>query len=203
MSSDAMRPGLLYPLLLALLLSAPACAQSGVVQRCDAAPVRDTSNAVARELRTQYARIAAAMRHEDIDALAAVYAPELTVYMPNGQTWDYEQSLAYSRAGFAQVDSTILATSRIVALRVCGTRATATVLQQWARIQRRGGAPTRTETAAVQDETWTRTPSGWKRARIDEIVSGVMFIDGKPVDPTRPYDPAAPPYDPDAPAGPR
>jgi len=190
-------------LLLSFALSATACAQSGVVQRCDAAPVRDTSNAVARALRTQYGRIAAAMRREDLAGLAAVYAPELTVYMPNGETWDYERSLAYSRAGFEQVDSTILASSRIVALRVCGERATATVLQQWARMQRRSGALTRTETAAVQDETWIQTSSGWKRARIDEIVTGVMFIDGKPVDPTRPYDPAAPPYDPYASVGPR
>lgn len=190
-------------LLLSFALSATACAQSSGVQPCSAAPVRDTANAVARALRTQYARIATAMRREDLDSLAAVYSPDLVVRTPTGETWDYARSLAYSRAGFEQVDSIILISNRIVALRVCGTRATATVLQQWARMQRRGGALTRTETAAVQDETWMNTASGWKRARIEEVVMGVAFIDGKPVDPTRPYDPAAPPYDPNASAGPR
>lgn len=189
-------------LLLSFALSATACAQSGGVQPCSAAPVRDTANPVARALRTQYARIATAMRREDLDSLAAVYSPDLVVRTPTGETWDYARSLAYSRAGFEQVDSIILISNRIVALRVCGTRATATVLQQWARMQRRGGALTRTETAAVQDETWMNTASGWKRALIEEVVMGVAFIDGKPVDPTRPYDPAAPPYDPNASAGP-
>ena len=196
-----MRP-LLHVLLLSLAVTAPACAQSGVVARCDAAPVRDTSNVVARALRTQYARIASAMRREDIDSLAAVYSPDLVVRTPTGETWDLQRSLAYSRAGFEQVDSIILNSNRFVALRVCGTRATVTVLQQWARMQRRGGVPTRTETAAVQDETWIQTSSGWKRALIEEVVMGVAFIDGKPVDPTRPYDPAAPPYDPNASASP-
>ena len=195
-----MRP-LLHLLLLSFAFSATARAQSGVVQRCDAAPVRDTSNAVARALRTQYARIDTAMRREDLGALAALYAPELTVYTPTGETWNYEQSLAYSRAGFEQVDSTLFTSNRFVALRVCDTRATATVLQQWARIQRVGGAPRRRATAAVQDETWTRTASGWMRARIENVVMGIGYDDGEPFDPTRPYVPAAPPSNPDAPGG--
>ncbi|MFL5382577.1 MAG: DUF4440 domain-containing protein [Longimicrobiaceae bacterium] len=186
-------------LLLSFAITATACAQSGVVQPCDAAPVRDTSNAVARALRTQYARIDSAMRREDLGALVALYSPTLTVFTPTGETWDLERSLAYSRAGFEQVDSTLFTSNRIVALRVCGTRATATVLQQWARIQRLGDVRRRRATVAVQDETWTRTASGWKRARIENVVMGIGYDDGKPFDPSRPYDPAAPPYDPSAP----
>jgi len=180
-----MRRVLLLPLL-SLALSVPACAQSGGVQACDAAPVRDTTNAVAQALRTQYAGIAAAMRREDLEALAALYSPDLVVRTPTGDTWTYERSLAYSRAGFAQVDSTILVSNRIVALRVCGTRATATVLQQWSRIQRVAGTPRRRDTAAVQDETWTLTPSGWKRALIEHVVMGVALDDGRPFNPTPP-----------------
>jgi ketosteroid isomerase-like protein len=188
----------LLPLLVAALSAAPLHAQAAAVRPCDAAPLTDTTATAYREIRAVYSGLARAMRREDVDALAALYSPALVVRTPTGETWDYARSLAYSRAGFAQVDSTILISNRIVALRVCGDRATATVLQQWARIQRVAGAPHRRETAAVQDETWTRTPAGWKRALIEHIVMGVAFEDGKPVDPSRPYDPAAPPYDPHA-----
>jgi ketosteroid isomerase-like protein len=182
----------LFVLLATAALAPPACAQSAAVQPCTAAPAADTSNATARELRARYDQIADAVRREDLGALAALYAPDLTVLMPNGQTWNYDQSLAYSRAGFAQVDSTILSSNRIAALRVCGARATATVLQQWARIQRIGGVPRRMETAAVQDETWVRGPNGWRRALIEHITMGMAFLDGVPIDPTRPRDTAPP-----------
>jgi hypothetical protein len=123
----------------------------------------------------------------------------LFVWTPTGETWNYERSLAYSRAGFEQVERTILISNTFVKLVACADRATATVLQQWSRMQRIAGAVRRLDTMAVQDETWVRTPGGWLRRYIGEVRQGVAFIDGKPVDLGRPFDPNAPPFDPHAP----
>jgi hypothetical protein len=54
------------------------------------------------------------------------------------------------------------------------------------------------ETTAVQDETWVRTPDGWKNRRVSNIHARRWNIDGKTVDPNQPYDPDAPPYNPPA-----
>jgi tetratricopeptide (TPR) repeat protein len=55
----------------------------------------------------------------------------------------------------------------------------------------------RVETNAVQDEKWVKTPDGWKRGDINEVKNGAAFVDGKRVNTNVPYDPEAPPYDPD------
>jgi hypothetical protein len=41
------------------------------------------------------------------------------------------------------------------------------------------------------------TPEGWKLKLIDDVRPGAWIVDGKRVDPSKPYDPDAPPYKPD------
>jgi ketosteroid isomerase-like protein len=151
-------------------------------------------NAIAR----QYARLADAMRRKDLDALFALYTPDYHVVMANGEVWSRERSLAYQRNGLARVLETYHISNSIVKLTGCDGHATATVLQQWYRTQNMNGASHRVETNAVQDEAWSLEPDGWKRGDISEIRRGASFVDGKRVDITKPYDPAAPAYDPDA-----
>jgi uncharacterized protein with LGFP repeats len=47
--------------------------------------VRDKSKPVRRALEEQYAKIAAAQRNEDIEALRATRTPDFTADLPNGQ----------------------------------------------------------------------------------------------------------------------
>jgi ketosteroid isomerase-like protein len=164
------------------------------------APCRETAvhdtDAVWRQIDAQYARLADAMRRKDVDALFALYTPDYHVVMGNGEVWSRERSLEYQRTILARVRETHHIGNTIVRLTSCGDHATATVLQQWYRIQDMAGAARRVETNAVQDEHWTRFPDGWKRGDIGEIARGASFVDGKRVDITKPYDPDAPPYDP-------
>jgi ketosteroid isomerase-like protein len=185
-------------LLLSLFLSVPrAGAQPTSSATCTEVAVGDSSP-VWHEIEAQYARLADAMRRNDIDALFALYTPNYHVVMGNGEIWSRERSLEYQRSGMARVRETHHISNTIVGLTACGDHATATVLQQWYRSQDMAGALRRVETTAVQDEHWTRTPNGWKRGNIAEIRRGASFVDGKRVDITKPYDPAAPAYDPDA-----
>jgi ketosteroid isomerase-like protein len=165
---------------------------------CTTDVAADSTHPILKQIDSQYARLAAAMRARDVDALFALYTPDYHVVMPTGEVWSREQSLEYQRNGLAQVRETHHISNSIVRLVVCGDQATATVLQQWYRTQTMAGAPRRVETNAVQDEIWTRTPNGWKRGDIKNVRSGAAFVDGKRVDTRRPFDPNAPPYDPSA-----
>jgi len=159
--------------------------------------VSDKSKPVRRALEAQYRKIAAAQNNKDIDALRSLRTSDFTVKMPNGETWDLETSLNYSKRGFEQVQSINSISNTIESLTVNGDEAVAVVRQQWSRMQTMKGKLRRVETSAVQRETWVNTPDGWKLKLIDDIHPGVWIVDGKRVDPSKPYDPDAPPYNPE------
>jgi len=54
----------------------------------------------------------------------------------------------------------------------------------------------RVDTKVTQDETWIRTPEGWKLDYVDNERDLLWCVDGKRVKPGAPYDPGAAPYDP-------
>lgn len=157
---------------------------------------RDKSKPVWRALEQMYARIADAQRNEDIDALRATRTPDFTVDLPNGQRWDLETSLNYSRAGFQQVESNISISNAIESLDVHDDVAVAVVHQRWSRMQMKAGKVRRVDTEAIQTETWVNTPDGWRLKHIGDVKPGAWYIDGKRIDPTKPYDPDAPEYKP-------
>jgi ketosteroid isomerase-like protein len=162
----------------------------------DRVVVRDKSKPVRRALEQQYARIAEAQINKDIDAMRALRTPDFTVDMPNGQRWDLETSLNYSRIGFQQVQSNISISNTIESLDVHGDEAVAVVHQRWSRMQMKGGKLRRVDTEAIQTETWVNTKDGWKLKHIGDIKPGRWYVDGKRVDPSRPYDPDAPEFKP-------
>ena len=158
--------------------------------------VQDRSKPVRQALEEQCARISDAQRWGDIAALRAVRTPDFTMTTASGQTWDLEASLSYSKSGFEEVDSTIAISNTIDSLTVKDDQAVAVVHQQWTRMQKMGGKRRRVETSVYQTETWVNTSDGWRLKHIGNLRPGVWVVDGKRVDPRRPYDPDAPPYDP-------
>ncbi len=190
------------------LASTLASAQDGQLQvtqdkqykvkvKGDRTIVRDKSKSVRRALEVQYAKIAEAQKNKDIDALRSLRTSDFSVKMPNGEMWDLEQSLNYSRRGFEQVQSIISLSNTIDSLTVNDDEAVAVVHQQWSRMQMMKGKLRRVDTSAVQRETWVNTPDGWKLKLIDDVRPGAWVVDGKRVDPSKPYDPNAPPYSPE------
>ncbi len=200
-----MRKSLLLIILALTLASSAAFAQDSQLQitqdkdykikvKGDRTVVRDKSKPVRRALEAQYALIAEAQKNKDIDALRSLRTSDFTVKMPNGETWDLETSLNYSKRGFEQVQSISSISNTIESLNVNGNEAVAVVHQQWSRMQTMKGKLRLVETNAVQRETWVNTPDGWKLKLIDDIRPGAWIVDGKRVDPSKPYDPDAPPY---------
>jgi Ni/Co efflux regulator RcnB len=203
-----MRKILLLIVLALTLASSVALAQDSQLQitqdkqykvkvKGDRTVVRDKSKPVRRALEAQYAKIAEAQKNKDIDALRSLRTSDFSVKMPNGETWDLETSLNYSKRGFVQVQSIISISNTIETLTVTGDEAVAVVHQQWSRMQTMKGKLRRVETSAIQTETWVNTPDDWKLKHIGDIKPGAWIVDGKRVDPNKPYDPDAPPYSPD------
>jgi ketosteroid isomerase-like protein len=158
--------------------------------------VRDKSKPVRRALEEMYAKIADAQMNEDIDALRATRTSDFTVDMPNGSKWDLETSLNYSRAGFQQVERNISLSNTIETLEVHGDVAVAVVHQRWSRNQVKAGQLRRVDTEAIQTETWVNTKDGWRLKHIGNVKPGAWYVDGKRIDPSKPYDPNAPEFKP-------
>jgi len=158
--------------------------------------VTDKSKPVRRALEAQYAKVAEAQFNEDLDAMRALRTPDFSVTTANGEIWDLEKSLAYSKAGFEQVEKNLHMSNTIEELDVHDGVAVAVVHQRWSRMQMKKGKLRRVDTEAVQTETWVETPDGWKLKHIGDVKPGVWIIDGKRVDPSKPYDPDAPPFQP-------
>jgi len=49
----------------------------------------------------------------------------------------------------------------------------------------------------LQTETWIYVNDEWKLKSVDNVHEQKRFVDGKRVDPTKPYNPDDPPFDPD------
>jgi len=158
--------------------------------------LRDKSKPVRSALEEQYAKISEATRKKDLVALLALRTPDFTVKTAKGETWSYEQSADYVKRGFEQVQSIVSLSFTIGTISVSGNEAAAIIHQQWARMQMMKGKLRRVDTSAVQRETWINTPEGWRLKLIDDVHPGAWFVDGKRVDPSKPYDPDAPPYEP-------
>ncbi len=165
--------------------------------KCDEVIVRDKSHPVWKALDAQFAKVAEAVRKKDLDTLSALYMPDFQAKEPTGEIWNRDKTVGYLRNGFAPVKETLHTSNTILRLAVCGEdKATATVLQQWYRMQMVAGKLRRMETNAVQDLHWVKTTDGWNLRVIDEIKAGAAFLDGKRIDLTKPPDPEAPAYDP-------
>ena len=162
----------------------------------DRVVVADKSKPVRRALEEMYAKIAAAQQNEDIEALRATRTADFSVDMPNGQKWDLETSLNYSRVGFQQVERNISITNTIESLDVHDDEAVAVMHQRWSRMQVKAGKLRRVDTEAVQTETWVNTKDGWRLRHIGDIKTGAWYVDGKRIDPSKPYDPNAPEFKP-------
>jgi ketosteroid isomerase-like protein len=182
--------------------SAPDAAPSRSNEKCRLE--EDGASPTWQAIGRQYSKLARAMQRKDLDALFALYAPSFEVRLPKeelatsttGPVWNREQSLATQRARLAAVKESRLVSNTITRLLDCGDRVTATVLQQWYRTQMVGNVPRNIETAAVQDEEWIKTAGGWKRGNINNVRPGAWVVDGKRIDPSKGYDPDAPPYEP-------
>lgn len=89
----------------------------------DRVVVRDKSKPVRQALEQQYAKIEEATRKKDLAGLLALRTPDFSVQMASGEAWNFEQSAAYVKRGFEQVQSIVSLSFDIGTIDVSGDEA--------------------------------------------------------------------------------
>jgi ketosteroid isomerase-like protein len=175
---------------LIVMLLALLCLNA-VVQAQDEAAVR-------KELEAQYRKLAEAHDRKDIAAILALKTADFHAIFPDGRIGDSRVMEQYSRDFLArnQPPFNLRFTIRKLAVSPNQLIAVAVVFQEASRFQDLAGKRRKVETSVVQRETWAKTSDGWKLKSVDDVHDQQKSVDGKRVDPTKPYDPDAPPYDP-------
>jgi len=166
------------PGLLALVLAAGAGLTTA---RADDAQVR-------KELVAQYARYSAAHKKQDLKALMEFYAGEFTGIDEVGARRNRQEEEAYWRTAFAPgaPQTTVPLAITIEQLKVDGDRAVARIraTTSWTFTDASGK-----HTGSIDghwDDTWIKTPTGWKLLRGAQLPGTKLFRDGKPVAPQAP-----------------
>jgi hypothetical protein len=110
--------------------------------------VRDRLKHVRQALEEQYVRVAEAQKNKDIEAMRSLRTADFSVKTQNGETWDLEQSLNYSRRGFEQIESVIGLSNTIESLTINDDEAVVIVHQRFSRMRLK----------AVSFGRWKRKP---------------------------------------------
>ena len=156
----------------------------------------DQSNPVRAALEEQYAKSVAAYFDDDPEVILALRTPDFSFQPPSGKRSSPEEASAYIRASFEQVERTLLLIFDIQEITVQNDTAVATIHQHWRRAQLKAGQLRTVDTEAIQREWWVLTAEGWRLFFVDAVRPGIWKVDGKRVDPSKPYDPDAPPFEP-------
>lgn len=152
----------------------------------------DKPGAVRRVLEAQYAKLAEAIRNKDYDAFMALRTPDFSTRPLTGQPQNAEQMAARTRLLLEVIRPPIDVSFEILNLNVKGDEAVATIRQRFSRMQQVEGQLRKLETGVTQDETWVKTPGGWKLKFVENECDLVRIIDEKPVDPAKHYGVNAP-----------
>ena len=158
-----------------------------------AAPPKRT---VREEIESQYAKLSAANARKDIPAIMALKSDTFYTIGKNGELNDRLSMEAYSRRFLEPLRPPIDIRQTILDLKVSEHElvAIAIVHQEVSRFRELAGKLRKIETSVVQRETWVKTGGQWKLQFVDDERDAQTIVDGKRVDPSKPFDPDAPPF---------
>jgi len=178
---------------LILAVLAILCVNASAVRAQDDVDVR-------KELEAQYKRLADAHEQRDLKAILALKTADFHTITPEGRVSDSKTMEQYSKQFLESNQPPIIAKFTIQKLTVSENKliAVAEVFQEVSRFRDLEGKRRKVETSVFQRETWARTAEGWKLKMVDNVRDQKRFVDGKRVDPSKPYNPNDPPYNPDA-----
>lgn len=155
---------------------------------------------IKKQLDAQYLKLAQAHDRKDTKAIAALKTEDFHSIFPDGKIGDVETMRAHTKRFLENNDPPFNIRMTIQSLKVSENKliAIATVLQEISRTRLLEGQRRRVDTRVVQNETWSKTPAGWKLKYVDDVHDQRTYVDGKRVDPTKPYNPGDPPFQPDS-----
>ena len=153
---------------------------------------------VRKELEAQYKKLSEANDRKDLKAVMALRTSDFHTFFTDGRVGDSKLMEQYSK-DFFERNQSVHSRFTIQKLTVSYNKliAVAEVFQEVTRYQDLAGKRRKVETSVIQREIWAKTAEGWKIKSVDNVRDQKKFVDGKRVDPTKPYNPDDPPYSPD------
>jgi len=152
-----------------------------------------------RAIEHQYARLARAFGAMQVDSILAVRSPEFSATPPGAPRQDAAQMREVLNQFFAVNKPPIHTWLTIRSAERLGADTIRVVIfQQASRYQDLAGKRRLVEHDVTQDETWRREEGVWKLYYVGSVREKHRWVDGKPIDPSKPFDPKAPPYIPPA-----
>ena len=155
--------------------------------------------AIRKALEIQYQKLAEAHDRKDLKAIAALKTSDFHAIFPDGRVGDVKTMEQYTRQFLEMNKPPFDIRVTIEKLTVSENRliAVAEVFREASRTRELAGKSRKVETSVRQRETWSKTLSGWKLKCVDSVHDQRRYVDGKRVDPSKPYDPDAPAFQPD------
>ena len=160
---------------LAIILSGVlAIASASVIVRADA------EGRIRKELKANYARIVKGFKKNDPSVWEGFLAPDFKLKLFNGLVQDHKWVVDYVRNN-AKTFKVLKLSMTIKELKIEGNDATAVVEQKSSRTFTEQGNSHQLDVGALQRETWTETPSGWRLKSVEEWKVLYLLKDGKPM----------------------
>jgi hypothetical protein len=163
----------------------------------DKTVLKDKSKPVRRALEAQYVKLAESIKNRDFAAFQALRTPDFSTRGLKNEPQTSEQMAARAKSMLESIQQLIDVSFTIGTINLRGDEAITTIRQRFSRMQNVGGELRKVDTSVTQDETWVQTQEGWKLKFVENERDLMWFVDGKRVEPGKPYDPNAPPYDPE------
>lgn len=150
-------------------------------------------------LTKRYEALAAAMEERNLDKILSFKTDDFHAIGPDGKIMDNLTMKEYSRQFITNNIPPYNIKNTITNLRVSVNRnvAVADVLQESTRKRELLGKVREVSTSVRQTETWILHKGEWKLKLVDNVHDQKRYVDGKRVDPAKPYNPDDPPYNPD------
>jgi hypothetical protein len=156
-------------------------------------------DSIKKVLNIRYEALAKTMDERNLKKILSFKTSDFHSIGPDGRVLDNIEMKEYSRQFITNnippynIKNTILnlglSYNKIVAV--------VDVLQESVRKRELLGKVREVKTSVLQTETWIFTNKQWKLKLVDNVHDQKRFVDGKRVDPTKPYNPDDPPYNPD------
>ena len=180
-----------------LLIAALACLSLTATQaQSRKFKVEDEVGPVWKALEGYYEKTAQAIINKDLETTLK-FRELLTIETPDGKIHESEDVAESTKAQFKLNQNILKISNKILSLTTEGDEAVAVVEQEFSRMQNLAGQLRRVDSRITQTEIFLSTAEGWKVTYLE--IPGVQqrYVDGKRVDPTKPYNPNDPPYNPD------
>jgi hypothetical protein len=160
-----------------------------------------SDEAIRKELESQYKKLAEAHDKKDLKAIASLKTADFHAIFPDGRVGDVVTMAQYTKQFIESNEPPFNIKNTIQKLAISENKliAVVEVFQEASRFRELSGKRRKVETSVVQRETWSKTSKGWELKLVDEVHDQKKFVDGRQVDPTKPYAPDAPPFNPGKP----